>query len=64
MRAILSATLASAELATSAPYQPWRQLRATDRRRYNAEKKRIRDRLLELVEERYVPGLAGTWRCG
>ena len=46
------------ELATSAPYAPWRTLRDTDRRRYNQEKKRIRDRLVQLVEERYVPGLS------
>jgi all-trans-retinol 13,14-reductase len=45
------------EIATSAPYQAWRQLRDTDRRRYNAEKKKVRDRILEIVEERYVPGL-------
>jgi phytoene dehydrogenase-like protein len=46
------------ELATSAPYAPWRTLRDTDRRRYNLEKKRIRDRLVQIVEERYVPGLS------
>lgn len=45
------------ELATSAPYAYFRHLRDTDRRRYNAEKKRLRDRMLEIVEERYVPGL-------
>ena len=46
------------ELATSAPYAPWRTLRDTDRRRYNLEKKRVRDRLVQIVEERYVPGLS------
>lgn len=46
------------ELATSAPYAPWRRLRDTDRRRYNLEKKRVRDRLVQIVEERYVPGLS------
>lgn len=46
------------ELATSAPYAPWRRLRDTDRRRYNLEKKRVRDRLIQIVEERYVPGLS------
>ncbi|MCB9560271.1 MAG: NAD(P)/FAD-dependent oxidoreductase [Kofleriaceae bacterium] len=45
------------ELATSAPYAPLRRLRDTDRRAYNAEKKRIRDRILQIVEERYVPDL-------
>ena len=46
------------ELATSAPYAPWRKLRDTDRRRYNLEKKRVRDRLVEVVEQHYVPGLS------
>ena len=46
------------ELATSAPYASWRRLRDTDRRRYNLEKKRVRDRLVQIVEERYVPGLS------
>lgn len=45
------------ELATSAPYAWWKELRTRDRRRYNLEKKKVRDRLLELVEQRYVPGL-------
>lgn len=45
------------ELATSAPYERWRELRAKDRRRYNEEKKVVKDRLLELVEQRYVPKL-------
>lgn len=45
------------ELATSAPYAPWRELRTRDRRAYNVAKKRVRDRILEIVEERYVPGL-------
>ena len=46
------------EIATSAPYAPWRTLRDTDRRRYNLEKKRVRDRLVQIVEERYVPALS------
>jgi all-trans-retinol 13,14-reductase len=46
------------EMATSAPFAPWQRLRDTDRRRYNLEKKRVRDRLVEIVEERYVPGLS------
>ncbi|MBK7535344.1 MAG: NAD(P)/FAD-dependent oxidoreductase [Myxococcales bacterium] len=45
------------EVATSAPYHPWRHLRATDRRRYNLEKKKVKDGLLALLEERYIPGL-------
>jgi all-trans-retinol 13,14-reductase len=46
------------ELATSAPFEPWRRLRETDRRRYNLEKKRVRDRLVQVVEEHYVAGLS------
>ncbi len=46
------------EIATSAPYAAWRQLRDTDRRRYNLEKKRVRDRIVEIVEQRYAPGLS------
>ncbi|MBE7452102.1 MAG: NAD(P)/FAD-dependent oxidoreductase [Kofleriaceae bacterium] len=45
------------ELATSAPHAHFRHLRDTDRRRYNLEKKRLRDRMLAIVEDRYVPGL-------
>jgi len=45
------------ELATSAPHAYFRKLRDTDRRRYNLEKKQLRDRMLQIVEERYVPGL-------
>jgi all-trans-retinol 13,14-reductase len=46
------------EIATSAPYAPWKRLRDTDRRRYNAEKKRVRDRIVQIIEERYVPDLS------
>jgi all-trans-retinol 13,14-reductase len=46
------------EIATSAPYAAWSALRASDRRRYNAQKKRVRERILSIVEERYVPNLA------
>jgi all-trans-retinol 13,14-reductase len=46
------------ELATSAPYAPWKRLRDTDRRRYNAEKKRVRDRLVQVIEDHYVPSLS------
>ena len=45
------------ELATSAPHAHFRRLRDTDRRRYNAEKKRLRDRIIQIVEQRYVPRL-------
>lgn len=46
------------EIATSAAYAPFARLRATDRRRYNAEKKRLRDHLVDIVERAYVPGLS------
>jgi all-trans-retinol 13,14-reductase len=45
------------ELATSADYAWFKDLRDRDRRAYNAEKKRIRERMIDVVEQRYVPGL-------
>ena len=45
------------EIATSAPYRPMKELRDADRRAYNHEKKKVRDRILQIVEERYVPDL-------
>jgi all-trans-retinol 13,14-reductase len=45
------------ELATSADHAWFRALRDRDRRAYNAEKKRLRERMLAVVEERYVPRL-------
>ena len=46
------------ELATSADHAWFRALRDRDRKAYNAEKKRLRDRMIAVVEERYVPGLS------
>jgi len=46
------------EIATSAPHERFRRLRDEDPKAYAAEKKRARDRILEVVEERYVPGLS------
>jgi all-trans-retinol 13,14-reductase len=46
------------EIATSAPHELFRRLRDEDPRAYAAEKKRARDRILEVVEQRYVPGLS------
>lgn len=46
------------ELATSADHSTFRALRDRDPKRYHAEKKRIRDRIVQIVEERYVPGLS------
>jgi len=47
------------ELATSAPWAHFRHLRDRDRRAYNRQKKQLRDRMLAIVEERYLPGLRG-----
>jgi all-trans-retinol 13,14-reductase len=46
------------EIATSAAYEPFKRLRDSDAKRYNLEKKRIRDRIIQVVEESYVPGLS------
>jgi all-trans-retinol 13,14-reductase len=46
------------ELATSAAYAPFKELRDRDPAGYHREKKRIRDRILRIVEEQYVPGLS------
>jgi all-trans-retinol 13,14-reductase len=45
------------ELATSADYGWFKALRDRDRRAYNVEKKRIRERMIAVVERDYVPGL-------
>ena len=45
------------EVATSCDYERFARLRRTDRRAYNAEKKKIRDRIEEVIEARYVPRL-------
>jgi phytoene dehydrogenase-like protein len=45
------------EVATCADYARFAALRRNDRRAYNAEKKRIRDRILDVIEARYVPRL-------
>lgn len=45
------------EIATSCDYTRWARLRTGDRRAYNAEKKRVRERILDIVEARYLPKL-------
>ncbi|MFO0548312.1 MAG: NAD(P)/FAD-dependent oxidoreductase [Polyangiaceae bacterium] len=45
------------EVATSCDYEPWAALRARDRRAYNREKRRVRERILDVIEDRYVPHL-------
>lgn len=45
------------EVATCADHAYFADLRRRDRRAYNAEKKRIKERLLDVIEARYVPRL-------
>jgi all-trans-retinol 13,14-reductase len=45
------------EVATCADYAQFAELRCRDRRAYNVEKKRIRERILDVIEARYVPRL-------
>jgi phytoene dehydrogenase-like protein len=45
------------EVATACDYTRLARLRQTDRRAYNAEKKKIRETILDVVEQRYVPKL-------
>lgn len=45
------------ELCTACDHERWSALRAHDRRQYNLEKKKVRYRLLEIVEASYVRGL-------
>jgi all-trans-retinol 13,14-reductase len=45
------------EIATACDHTRFDRLRHTDRRAYNAEKKKIRDTILDVLEARYVPRL-------
>lgn len=45
------------EVATSCDYRYWADLRRRDRRAYNGEKKKVREAILDVIEERYIPGL-------
>ena len=45
------------EVATCADHARFSELRRLDRRAYNAEKKKIRERILEVIEAQYVPRL-------
>ncbi len=64
-------------VATACPHEPFRELRERDARLYRKEKRRIKERILDVLEEHYIPGLrkhlaiqvAGTattneWYCG
>jgi all-trans-retinol 13,14-reductase len=45
------------EVATCAEHSMFAELRRRDRRAYNAEKKRIRERMLDVIESGYIPHL-------
>lgn len=45
------------EVATACDHERFARLRARDRRAYNAEKKKIRENLLDIIEASYVPRL-------
>ena len=45
------------EVATSCDYEYFARLKREGHRAYSKTKTRIRDRILEVIEERYVPGL-------
>ena len=45
------------ELATAADYDHFHALRNSDSRAYRAEKKKVEERLIDLVEQHYVPNL-------
>lgn len=46
------------EVATACDYGHFAELRKRDRRAYNAEKKKIRERIVEVIEAQYVPRLS------
>jgi len=45
------------EVATSCSYEYFARLRATDRKAYTRSKVAIRDRILDVLQDRYIPGL-------
>jgi all-trans-retinol 13,14-reductase len=45
------------EVATACDHDRFARMRQNDRRGYNAEKKKIRDNILDILEASYVPGL-------
>jgi all-trans-retinol 13,14-reductase len=45
------------ELCTACDYRRFAELRTRDRRAYNVEKKKIRERILDIVSDTYVPRL-------
>jgi all-trans-retinol 13,14-reductase len=45
------------QVATHASYAEWSALRERDPRSYRREKKRLRNHLLDVIEDRFIPGL-------
>jgi phytoene dehydrogenase-like protein len=45
------------EVATCCDYRHFKRLREQDRAAYTREKLKVRDRILEILEAKYVPGL-------
>tara|TARA_R110002096_G_scaffold171490_3_gene344390 strand:- start:10644 stop:12200 length:1557 start_codon:yes stop_codon:yes gene_type:complete len=45
------------EVATSCSYEEFAKLRMTDRKAYTKAKVKVRDRILEVIEENYIPNL-------
>lgn len=45
------------QVATHASYENWNTLRQEDPRAYRREKKRLRNHLLDVIEDRFIPGL-------
>ena len=45
------------QVATHASYEAWSELRQRDPRAYRREKKRMRNHLLDVIEDRFIPGL-------
>jgi phytoene dehydrogenase-like protein len=45
------------QVATHASYAEWKALRDRDPRAYRREKKRLRNHLLDVIDERFIPGL-------
>ncbi|MBI4820703.1 MAG: NAD(P)/FAD-dependent oxidoreductase [Deltaproteobacteria bacterium] len=45
------------EVATACSYEHFEALRAEGRASYSREKRRVRDRIIDIIEESYVPGL-------
>jgi phytoene dehydrogenase-like protein len=45
------------EVATHCKYEDFKSLREADHSKYNVEKRKVRDRILDILEARYIPNL-------